>query len=91
MESDNFQSYLIDAKQARFLPQGVLKEIELKKINNIFDECEVETAAEIIIAVRDNCNIFSQADILERAYKYGWNKSKYPIVNNVKKNEIVFY
>jgi hypothetical protein len=86
VSNKNFQGYLSDPKQALFLPQGILKQTELKKIDNIFDEYQIETAAEILIAIRDNDNLFSQADILERAYQYGWNKVEKPIIDSVIKN-----
>jgi hypothetical protein len=88
VSNKNFQGYLSDPKQALFLPQGVLKKVELKKIDNIFDEYQIETAAEILIAIRDNNNLFSQADILERAYQYGWNKAEKPIKDGVRKKNI---
>ena len=53
------------SQQALLLPQGIIREENLKLIDNIFDDCEVLIAAEIIIAVGDNQNIASRADILE--------------------------
>ena len=48
----------------------------MKEIPHIFDEAELEIALEIINGLEDNKNILFQADIIERAYGYGWCKSE---------------
>lgn len=81
---------LLTVEEAKLLPEGKLREKELKKVDNIFSDDNVEIAAEIVLGIGDICDISCKADVLERAYKYGWNKSKDTTKQNEKEtNKII--
>lgn len=81
---------LLSVEKAISLPEGKIKEEELLNIDNIYSDFQIRTATEIIIAVKDNKNIFTKADILERAYKYDWNKTEQPILTKTDQRKIYF-
>lgn len=66
----------MNLQQVLELPQGKIREPELKEIPDIFSQDNLEVALEILNQLNDCKHIIFQADVLERAYKYGWNKKE---------------
>lgn len=77
----NLELETFTVESALKLPQGKIREPQLQQICNLYSYENLEVALSILVGLNDLESIYSQADILERAYQYGWFKS--PFEHNI--------